>query len=194
MNSWSRACALLGLASLAVWMLDLSDVLAWQAQGFVRRPWQAWTASLAHVSGAHFIGNLGALAVLAVLGRFIEAGRAAVRALLISWPLSTLTLLAWPEVQGYRGLSGLLCAMLAILWVHAARRPGMGAVSWVLLLSMAAKLLSERGWSQPVGYDPNWGFNVVYAAHLAGFAWGALCGWCIPHPLSGRPQDTIRTH
>ena len=186
MNSWVRACLLLGLGSAGVWWLDLSGPLAWQSEGWWRSPWRLWTASLAHLSGAHLVGNLGALGVLAVLGRYLQVGRPAALALLLSWPLSTLSLLGWPEVRGYSGLSGLLCAMLGILWVHAARDPQARVVSWVLGASMGVKLLAEHAWSQPIGYDPNWGFNVVYAAHLAGFAGGAACGWLTATPVVRR--------
>ena len=174
--AWAVPCALLGTGSAAVWHLGLSDALAWQSDTWVRQPWRLWTASLVHLSGAHLLGNMAALFVLAILGASLNAGRPAALALLASWPLSTMTLLFWPEVAGYSGLSGLLCAMLGILWVHAALHPGGRAVSWVLLVSMGTKLLSEHAWSQPIGYDPNWGFNVVYAAHLGGFACGAVCG------------------
>jgi hypothetical protein len=38
------------------------------------------------------------------------------------------------------------------------------------------KLIAERAWSQPVAFDPSWGSNVVYAAHLTGALAGGLCG------------------
>jgi len=167
---------LLGVGCALVWHLGLSDALAWQSGTWMRQPWRLWTASLAHLSGAHLLGNMAALVVLAILGASLGAGRSATRALLISWPLSTLALLLWPEVTGYSGLSGLLCAMLGVLWVLAAQHPAGRVVSWVLLVSMGIKLLSEHAWSQPIGYDPNWGFNVVYAAHLGGFVCGTMCG------------------
>ncbi len=174
--AWATACGALGLASAVVWVLGLSDALAWHADSWVRQPWRLWTAGLAHLSGAHLFGNLAALGVLAVLGSYLQAGPATVVAWLVSWPASTAALAMWPEVTGYSGLSGLLCAALGVLWSHAAAHPPTRPVSWVLLVSMVVKLLSEQAWLHPVGYDPNWGFNVVYAAHLAGFAAGAACG------------------
>ena len=41
---------------------------------------------------------------------------------------------------------------------------------------MGLKLLTEHAWSQPMVFDPNWGFNVVVAAHLGGALVGAGCG------------------
>jgi len=39
---------------------------------------------------------------------------------------------------------------------------------------------------QPVAFDPSWGFNVVYAAHLTGTIAGAGCG-AIAALLASRP-------
>lgn len=174
--AWASACASLGLVSAMVWVLGLSDALAWQSGDWAHQPWTLWTAGLAHLSGAHLLGNLAALGVLAVLGSYLNAGPPAVVALLASWPVATGALQLWPAVTGYRGMSGLLCAALAVLWSHAVARRATRAVSWVLLATVSIKLLSEQAWAHPVAYDPHWGFNVVYAAHLAGFAAGAACG------------------
>jgi membrane associated rhomboid family serine protease len=135
-----------------------------------------WSTSLVHLSGAHLLANLLALAVLAVLGACLDAGRAATLALLVAWPLGTLALLGWPQVAGCSGMSGLLHAMVAVLWAHTALRGSAKPVSYVIFAVLALKLLSEHAWSQPIAFDPNWGFNVVYAAHLTGAASGALFG------------------
>ncbi len=169
-------CLLLGLASVAVWFAGDSGSLAWNAATWVRQPWVLWTASLAHLSGAHLLANLGALAVLAVLGATVQAGKAAALALLLAWPLATLALLWWPQITAYRGMSGLLNAMVAVLWAHTALGGAAKPLSFVIFAALGLKLLSEHAWSQPIAFDPNWGFNVVYAAHLAGAVAGALCG------------------
>jgi hypothetical protein len=61
--------------------------------------------------------------------------------------------------------------------MQALRRPALKPLSVLWVGAMGLKLLAERGWSQPVAFDPSWGFNVVYAAHLTGTASGAQCGW-----------------
>ena len=170
--AWPVLCALLALASCAVWWSGGSAALTWKSAKWQAQPWTLWSASLAHLTFLHLFGNLLALAVLALLGVFLRAGRSAAGAVLLAWPLGTLALIFWPQVGGYSGLSGLLCAMLAVLWFHAASGQAGRMPSWVLALALALKLLSEHAWSRPIGYDPQWGFNVVYAAHLA----GALCG------------------
>ena len=166
---------MLALGGMAAWLWG-NGQLAWQAATWVQRPWVLWTAGLAHLSGAHLLGNLLGLAVLAVLGTCLHAGTAAALALVLAWPLGTLALVWWPQVASYSGMSGLLNAMAAVLWAHAALRGGAKPVSFTIFAVLVLKLLSEHAWSQPVAFDPNWGFNVVYAAHLAGALAGAACG------------------
>lgn len=174
--AWPGLCVLLALGSLVVWSSAAAPVLAWYGASWMTMPWVLWSASLVHLSGAHLLANLVALGVLAVLGACLQAGRAATLALLVAWPLGTLALVLWPRVAGYGGMSGLLNAMAAVLWAHTALRASTKPVSLVIFAALALKLLSEHAWSQPIAFDPNWGFNVVYAAHLAGAMAGALCG------------------
>ena len=161
---------------MLVWLGGGHAALAWHAATWPREPWVLWTASLVHLSGAHLLANLVALALLTVLGALLQAGKpAALAVLLAAWPLGTLMLLAWPQIGGYSGMSGLLNAMAAVLWVHTlfhAAKP----VSFIIFAALAIKLLREHAWSQPIAFDPYWGFNVVYAAHLAGAGAGAVCG------------------
>jgi hypothetical protein len=63
--------------------------------------------------------------------------------------------------------------------VLAAALAGRGALKPLAAVAVAAmglKLIAERAWAQPVAFDPSWGSNVVYAAHLTGALAGALCG------------------
>ena len=173
--AWPGLCAVLALGVAAAWFSG-NRQLAWQASTWTHQPWLLWTASLAHLSGAHLLGNLLGLAVLAVLGSYLNAGTAAALAVLLAWPLATLALVWWPQVTAYSGMSGLLNAMAAVLWAHAALRGGAKPVSFMIFALLGLKLASEHAWSQPIAFDPNWGFNVVYAAHLSGALAGAACG------------------
>jgi hypothetical protein len=60
--------------------------------------------------------------------------------------------------------------------MHLASRPALKPFSALLFGALALKLLAERAWAQPVAFDPSWGFNVVYAAHLTGTLAGVACG------------------
>ncbi|HSV54660.1 MAG TPA: rhombosortase [Burkholderiaceae bacterium] len=184
MKVWLGLCALLGVLSVVFWLLDppsyaaaqLPSRLSWDAARWPQRPWTLWTASLVHLSGSHLVANLLALAALAVLGAALHAQRSAALALFIAWPLGTASLMLWPGVAHYRGLSGLIHAAVLALWAHTAINSIAKPVSFVLLAGIGLKLMMEHAWSQPMAFDPDWGFNVVYAAHLGGAAAGAVCG------------------
>lgn len=166
-------------ASGFVWWSGLSAQCAWSAAQWRTQPWTLWSASLAHLSSLHLFGNLLALAVLAVLGLHLQADRRAFWAVLLAWPLATLGLRYWPQIGVYSGLSGLLCAMLGVLWFHAAMDGARRMASWALALALGFKLVTEHAWSQPIVYDPHWGFNVVVAAHLAGAISGMACALAV---------------
>jgi rhomboid family GlyGly-CTERM serine protease len=174
---------MLGLASAAVWLAGGwatgepgSGLLIWDALEWPQRPWTLWTASFVHLSGGHLLANLLALTALAVLGWSLRAGTAATVALLLAWPLGTLSLLLWPAVKQYSGLSGLVHAAVAVLWAHAALDEESKPLSFILFAALGLKLLTEHAWSLPLAFDVDWGFNVVYAAHLGGALAGAGCG------------------
>jgi hypothetical protein len=171
---------LLAGASLAIAWLPTTQqtlhALAWDAAYWVHRPWTLWTSAWVHSSAGSLGGNLLAIGALAVTGAAVGAGRPAAIALLLAWPLGTLGLLLWPEVTRYQGLGGPIHAAAAVLGMHLARRPALKPFVPLLFAAMALKLLAERAWTQPVAFDPSWGFNVVYAAHLTGTLAGAACG------------------
>lgn len=176
MRAWPALCFALGGASATVWWIGSPDALTWHAATWWREPWTLWTASLTHLSGAHLLGNLLAIGALGVLGASLDLGRPQVVAVLLAWPLVTLGLLAWPEVTGYSGLSGLIHALVGVLWSFFAIYSIAKPLSFVIFAGLCFKLLAEQAWEQPVAFDPSWGFNVVYAAHLSGALAGVSLG------------------
>jgi membrane associated rhomboid family serine protease len=183
--AWLAVCALLGGGSVLVaWLTGVAPPvpefpahpLAWEAAGWAGQPWTLWTSAWVHTSLGNLGGNLLAMAGLGVAGAALGARRPAAIALLVAWPVSTLALLAWPEVTHYSGLGGPIHAAAAVLGVHLAARPAFKPFSPLLFAALGLKLLAERAWTQPVAFDPSWGFNVVYGAHLTGAVAGAACG------------------
>ncbi|MBX3655970.1 MAG: rhomboid family intramembrane serine protease [Ramlibacter sp.] len=153
----------------------------WHANQWLQQPWTLWTSAFVHLGSAHALANLLALAGLVWLARNWGLGWPTAMAALAAWPTSVAALAFWPAVQSYQGLSGPLHGLAAAMalhhGVHHARpgrhgpqQPPAGAV--VLALGLALKLGLEHGWSLPLGFDPAWGFNVVYASHFT----GAVCG------------------
>ncbi len=163
------------MGSTAVWLAGGADALTWRAADGLHRPWTWFGAALVHLSTAHWLGNLLALAALAALGWAVRAGRAATAAWALAWPLSTVGLWTWPVVGHYVGLSGVVHAGVAVLALHCAGPAGRRTVGLLLAAGLALKLAGEQAWRQPVRFDPAWGFDVVVAAHLSGAVAGAAC-------------------
>lgn len=196
MRSWLAICGVLGLGAVAAaatrgLVPQFHDVavepMAWHAGTWVRQPWTLWTAAWVHTSAGALAGNLLALTALAIAGAALGAGALAALALALAWPLTTLALLVWPEVTSYAGLDGPIHAAAAVLGVHLMRRTTLQALATILFGGMALKLLAERGWAQPVAFDPGWGVNLVYGSHLAGALVGAWCAVVLDFLLGGPP-------
>jgi hypothetical protein len=198
LKAWLGACALLAGGSAAVaWVWGISPPiagfaghpLAWDALRWTQQPWTLWTSAWVHTSGGNLGGNLLAVGALAVAGAALGAGKPSALALLAAWPLGTLALALWPEVARYGGLGGPIHAAAAVLGIHLAGRAALRPFSALLFAALALKLLAERAWAQPVAFDPSWGFNVVYAAHVTGTLAGAACGAAVAlaaKPAAGR--------
>lgn len=162
---------------------------SWQAL-WAAKPWTLWTSALVHLSPAHLWGNVAALAALALLGHQQRLPAAAAAVWLLAWPLCTLALLAWPEVSSYSGLSGIIHANVSVMWLFIAIKNRVKWLSFTLFAGMSIKLLHERAWQSGVVASPNWGFDVVVAAHLAGAIVGVTCG--LPAVLlASRPRARI---
>ncbi|MDR2128262.1 MAG: hypothetical protein LBP52_04270 [Burkholderiaceae bacterium] len=175
---WPATCAALIVACAVFWFAARGGAIGpqdwvWHASDGLGRPWTLWSSALVHHLPPHGIGNVLALAALAVLGHTLAATPNDAAALLLAWPLSALALFLWPQVTGFHGLSGVVHAAVAIVAMRAAADPAMRWLGQFLALGLLFKLALEHGWAAPVGYHSDWGFNVVYAAHLT----GALAGF-----------------
>lgn len=175
-TAWLSMCVLLAAASLGMRLAGNPGRLAWGAGSWQHEPWSLWTASLVHLSPMHLLANLLALGAVAVLGWILRLPAAAALAWFVAWPLSTLGLLLWPGLTRYSGLSGLIHAGVAIVWVWAAMDSRTKPWSFILLAGLGLKLLTEQAWSHASAFDATWGFEVVYAAHLSGALGGIVCG------------------
>lgn len=146
--------------------------------------WRWLTGHFAHVSAAHLAWNAAAVALLGVA---LERGGRARFAVLVLGAVATVdgavAILA-PEIDAYRGLSGIAVAASAALAVRLVLdRPG----APVTLLALAALGL-KTGWDATgarafVDLSAA-GARPVPVAHAAGAAWGAA--WAGGTALSRR--------
>jgi hypothetical protein len=191
-RDWLLLCALHGVASMLLWWAgdNLVETLTFRSDGWINRPWTLWTTAWVHMNTPHLIGNQLALGALTATAWIVHPPRACALAWLLAWPLTTLTLLIWPQIGYAVGLSGLLHAGALVLAVHLLfkhiRVPKARRWGGLLLLAVLAKLALEQGWSQPVAWDPGNDMSVVLAAHLAGGLWGLVLGLATAWPPAGR--------
>lgn len=147
----------------------------WQAGETLNAPWTLWSGSLVGITPFHTFGNLLALLAVGVLGQSVNARLRDAVALLVAWPLTTLWLLRWSEVSWYAGLSGVIHAAVAIIFWRSIQQRSCFGIGLFLAAGLIFKLLLEHAWNTPIAFDFNWGFNVVYAAHLTGAIAGLAC-------------------
>jgi hypothetical protein len=184
LRAWFAVCALIAGGSLLAAAFPGGQemagaqlhLLAWDPAHWTARPWTLWTAAWVSSSDGSLGANLLAFVILSVLGATLGAGRAAAVALLVAWPAGTLGLLLWPQVTHYAGLGEPVHAAAMVLAASLAGRGALKPLAPLAVAAMGLKLIAERAWLQPVAFDPSWGSNVVYAAHLTGAVAGALCG------------------
>ena len=181
-RDWLLLCALHGVASMLLWWAskDLAQALTWQAMDWQSHPWTLWSTAWVHMNTPHLIGNQIALGAMTALAWIVHPPRLCTLAWLLAWPLTTLTLLWWPQIGYSVGLSGVLHAGAMVLAVHLLfKRMGVPkARRWggLLALAVLAKLMLEQGWAYPVVWSSGNEMSVVQAAPLAGSAWGWVLG------------------
>ena len=178
--AWLGLCAVWAVACVVVWLLPVEWQIAlrWRTDSWVSEPWTVWTASFTHLSDMHLIVNLLTLVCLAIVGAQSGCKRDEVVAVLLAWPLSTLALLLWPQVQFYAGFSGLNHALALILIAQGALnfvvKHEFSGVVFLLAVLLMVKIIWETPWSVPMRHDTSWGFTVVQAAHLSGLLAAAM--------------------
>ena len=149
------------------------------------KPWRLLTSHLVHWSYGHALWDGIALAALdlALPGSWMRRRWAGYAAAAVAIPLAVQLL--QPDLERYRGLSGLACVpfgMLVSLHLRTRLRP----VALAFGLAFACKTLFELSSGSAVFVDSEAaGFVTVPLAHLV----GASCGAFFGHSGS-REQDT----
>jgi rhomboid family GlyGly-CTERM serine protease len=173
--TWPACSA--ALAAFAVLAYSSArSTLDWQPALADDEPWRLWSAAFVHWSNDHLLANLTGCAVVGAFGWAGGAGRRAVLAWLLSWPLAHAALALQPALQHYGGLSGVLHAGVAVaamgLLDQGAQRRRIGVL---VLAGLALKIVLEHPWAQALVAGPDATFAVAPLAHASGALAGVLC-------------------
>ena len=132
-----------------------------------------------HWSERHLAGNLAAVALVAAYGWAARAPAPVAWAWFAAWPLTHLGLLLQPALAHYGGLSGVLYSSAALRAMRAAatggRRGRRRVVGLLMLAGLAAKLLLEAPWGDPLRHSPGWDIALAPVGHATGSIAGLLC-------------------
>ncbi len=183
---WLALSALLAGGSVLAYGLPAA-MLDWQPALVWREPWRAWTAVFVHWSPLHLGANLGAAAVVALLGPAARLPRRIALAWFVAWPLTHLGLLLRPELAHYGGQSGVLHAGVAaaMVWLVLAGHGTRRAIGAAVLAGQVVKLLLEEPWGPVLQFGDGWDIAVAPLAHLTGSVAGALgaaLAWAVAPP------------
>jgi len=162
------AAALLLFIGPVEWSLGLQlDRSDWG----IRTVWQSITGHLTHWNGNHLAWDL---AVFGMVGAFVEirSRRVLLRLILLSGAAISLAVLAWlPEIQYYRGLSGVDMALVGY-WLCVQLKESRSVRRWMwgigLALSVAKPLVEIILGEAMFVTDLGAGVSNVPLAHLVG--------------------------
>lgn len=150
--------------------------LDWQPALADDEPWRLWSAAFVHWSSAHLLANLAGCAAVGAFGWAAHAGRRAVLAWMLSWPIAHAALALQPALDHYGGLSGVLHAGVAVAAMGLLDQGGTRARIGVLVLAgLALKIVLEQPWAQALVAVPGADFAVAPLAHATGAIAGVLC-------------------
>jgi len=184
------AAALAAAVAVQAWPAALDALQYSRSAVAAGQLWRVWTGSFVHFSWLHLAADGGALAALCCV--------AAWRRVRVGWliGLSAAVVgaavhLGAGDIDVYRGLSGVNCALLAMLLLDGAATGGVGIrmlsarrALWPALLAlMFVRAAFETATGRPLlPTSLSDGVAVVGIAHLAGLALGCAAG------MPGRPR------
>lgn len=167
------------LVLLAAANLLPGEAVEWNRQAIAEGQWwRLWTGQFCHWSALHLAGNLAAVGAIAMItGRGIQRWLSALP--LLAPLLSLFLLAAAPALTHYRGLSGLVGALIV-----GAALDG-GAIGRLLGLAYLAKLGFDamRGGSSSLLPE---GISTTWQAHLGGILLGVATAAALRYRRAGK--------
>ncbi len=167
------------LAVLAAELFLPADLLAYRRALAAREPWRLFTGHFVHLSLLHAALNVVALLLLDRL--FADRLRPRELFAILGIAPTVMSLILWlalPELQWYRGLSGVLHAVYfagCVVWIAASA----GRARWLpsaALVGGTLKVLLEQPWDASFPMHEMLRVAVVPQAHLVGAIVGIAAG------------------
>jgi rhomboid family GlyGly-CTERM serine protease len=152
------------------------------------RLWTLITAHFTHWNFSHLVWDLLMFAVLGCIAEKYHPTKTIALLSVASLAISSAVLAAHPELNSYRGLSGLDSALFVFLvtgWLRESVRAGdkqQTAGCAVLLLLFSAKAIYEVVTTTTL-FASDFGYKVIPLAHLVGGASGIVFVFFKPLPL-----------
>lgn len=149
--------------------------------------WRMLTCHWTHWSAEHMVWDVVTFVVLGTMCERIHRGAWATCILLASLAIPVMLAAACPQVESYRGLSGLDAALFALLATmlarrhHAAGNSRAAITCGVALVALAAKVTFEAVTGTAIFVSEAGGATPIALAHLVGGAMGVLSAiWYLP--------------
>lgn len=167
------------LAVLAAELFLPADLLEYRRALAAREPWRLFTGHFVHLSLLHAALNVVALLLLDRL--FADRLRPRELFAILGIAPTVMSLILWlalPELQWYRGLSGVLHAVYfagCVVWIAASA----GRARWLpsaALVGGTLKVLLEQPWDASFPMHEMLRVAVVPQAHLVGAIVGIAAG------------------
>ena len=153
--------------------------------------WRPLTCHLAHWSASHEIWSVEAFAVLGMLGEIRDRRAFAICCIAAALACSLALLLFWPDVQLYRGMSGVDSALFTWLVVFNLRASGdhrHSAAYKVALVLLLFAFIAKVAWEAQTHHSlfvsgDGKSFVSLPGVHAVGGAIGICVGMFRPRPF-----------
>ena len=180
-TDWRPGLTLFGLCLLPLLLPELARTwLEYRRQAILAGEfWRLLSAHFVHFSQSHAaLDGLTCLILASGLRRMDERRGMLLRLAALAVAISLALMLFAPEMEAYRGASGLAAALAAALGLAIWRqRPAWRPVLALLTSGLAISFGAE---AVGIGFLPSslpTGVNVAWQAHAAGFLLGLLAWW-----------------
>lgn len=160
--------------------------------------WRGISGHWVHLSWLHALADAAGLVVLgALFFARLSLARAGLLILSLQMAISVALFVFWPELEWYRGFSGVLYALLAVGAISWLIGPEVGAGSrWLaigLLALFLGKLIQDRAWQAHWPQAAWLDGPLAPQAHLAGIALGLAGGLGLAAHAWHRRRSAQRT-